>query len=347
MVQLRPGVLNKITDVAGILVGNAEDADVRTGVTVLQAPEGSLAAVDTRGGAPGTRETDALDATCLVDRIDAIVLSGGSVFGLAAADGAVARLAAEGRGYRLGPAIAPIVPAAILFDLANGGDKDWGDTPPYWRLGAHAFDKAAQHFQEGNAGAGYGAKAQALKGGLGSASVFDPMSGCTVGALFAVNPFGSTLLPGQGCFHAWYLEQDDELGGQPTPQPGDPNDPQIAGFPSDTTAGRNTTIGVVATDADLDKSECQRVAMMAHDGLARAIRPAHTPFDGDVVFAVATKTRALNEPRPAVVSRLGALAADTAARAIARGVYCAEALGDLPSYRDIWGHRLSSARRRG
>ena len=347
MVELRPGELNLITDVAGILVGNAEDPDVRTGVTAVRAPEGSLAAVDTRGGAPGTRETDALDATCLVDRIDAVVLSGGSVFGLAAADGAVARLAAEGRGYRLGPAIAPIVPAAILFDLANGGDKDWGDTSPYRALGARATGDAAREFAEGNAGAGYGAKAQALKGGLGSASVVDPVSGCTVGAVFAVNPFGSTLLPGQGSFHAWYLERENELGGQPPPEPTDPNDLQIAGLPGDGSPGRNTTIGVIATDADLDKSECLRLAMMAQDGLARAIRPAHTPFDGDVVFAISTRNRPIPDPRPVAITRLGALAADVTARAIARGVYCADALGNLPAYRDIWGHRLSSGRQNG
>ena len=347
MVQLRPGASNRITDVAGILIGNAEDRRVRTGVTVIRAPEGSLAAVDTRGGAPGTRETDALDATCLVDRVDAVVLSGGSVFGLAAADGAVAVLAGEGRGYRLGPAIAPIVPAAILFDLANGGDKDWGDPSPYRALGAQATRSAAPEFAEGNAGAGYGAKAQTLKGGLGSASVIDPISGCTVGALFAVNSFGSTLLPGQGSFHAWYLEQDGELGGQPTPEPVDPADLQTADLPGDASPGRNTTIGVIATDADLDKSECLRLAMMAQDGLARAIRPAHTPFDGDVVFAIATRNRPISDPRPMAIMRLGALAADVAARAIARGVYRAEALGHLPAYQDIWGHRLSSGRQGG
>ena len=341
MSQLRPGALNKITDVAGILVGNAEDVRVRTGTTVVRAPDGSVAAVDTRGGAPGTRETDALDPTCLVDRIDAVVLSGGSVFGLAAADGVVARLAAEGRGYRLGPAIAPIVPAAILFDLANDGDKDWGGAPPYRELGARAVEAAAQQFDEGNAGAGYGARAQGLKGGLGSASVVDPVTGCTVGAVFAVNSFGSTVLPGQASFHAWYLEQNGELGGQPVPLPADPGDLQIAGIPGEATPGRHTTIGVVACDAELDKSECLRVAVMAHDGLARAIRPAHTPFDGDVVFAVATRNRPLSGPRPMAVARLGALAADAAARAIARGVYCAETLGALPSYREIWGHRLS------
>ncbi|NNG04340.1 MAG: P1 family peptidase [Inquilinus sp.] len=338
MALFRPGPRNLITDVAGILVGNAHDARARTGTTVVLPDQRAVAAVDVRGGGPGTRETDALDPTALVDAIDAVVLSGGSAFGLAAADGAVAWLAARGRGYRLGPSVVPIVPAAILFDLQNGGDKGWGEEPPYRALAMAACAAAASDFPLGNQGAGFGAKAGSLKGGLGSASIQDPASGITLGAVLAANPVGSTVMPGQDALWAWALELDGELGGQP--QPTGPVPPTVDLPLPAAEPGTNTTIGVIATDADLSRAEARRIAMAAQDGIARAIRPAHTPFDGDTLFVLATGAVPLPEPRPLSVARLGALAADVVARAIARAVYEAETLGDWPSYRSRHGGSL-------
>lgn len=328
------GPRNLITDVASILVGNAEDERARTGVTVVLPEARAVAAVDVRGGAPGTRETDALAPAGLVQEIDALVLSGGSVYGLDAASAVTAWLGARGRGYTLRGAetVAPIVPAAILFDLANGGDKAWSEAPPYAALGRRAIEAAAREFRLGNAGAGRGARAGALKGGLGSASASTP-DGVTVGALAAVNSFGSVLVPGTRTFWAWPFERAGELGGQ-TPPAGPIGDLEL---PADTklgAAGRaNTTLGVVACDADLTRLEAERVALMAQDGLARAIRPVHTPFDGDIVYALATGKRALAEPRALSVLAIGALAADCLARAIARGVYEARAEGGSPAYR--------------
>ncbi|HET8727196.1 MAG TPA: P1 family peptidase [Alphaproteobacteria bacterium] len=337
--MIRPGRRNLITDVPGLAVGNAEDHGARTGVTVILPDRRVVAAVDVRGGAPGTRDTDALDAGCLIDEVDAIVLSGGSEFGLDAASGAVAWLGARGRGLPVGAVRVPIVPAAILFDLLNGGDKDWGEEPPYRRLGGEACAAAGTDFALGNAGAGLGAKAGALKGGLGSTSAIDPVTGATIGALVAANPVGAVVMPGQATFWAWALEQADELGGQPLPSgPVGPSDPEMstaldnAGVP-----GANTTIAVVATDAALTKAEARRIAIMAQDGFARAIRPAHTPFDGDTVFALATGGVPVDGDRPRALARLGAIAADTVARAVARGVFEAESLGDRPGYRAVHG----------
>jgi L-aminopeptidase/D-esterase-like protein len=318
-----PGPLNLITDVAGLRVGQAEDARLRSGVTVILADDRAVCACDVRGGAPGTRETDALAPENLVDEADAVVLAGGSVYGLAAADGVTAALGAAARGYRLATAagvpVSPIVPAAILYDLANAGDKAWGESPPYRELGLAAVRAAGARFELGTAGAGYGAMAGRLKGGLGSASVISA-DGYTVGALAAVNSFGSVIAPGGRGFWAAPYEIDGEFGGL--------GSGSLAAAPDDwglakgTPAGReNTTIACVATDAALTPAEAKRLAIMAQDGLARAIRPAHTPFDGDVVFALATDRRPLPERRLAMVARLGALAADCLARAIARGVY--------------------------
>lgn len=317
------GPTNLITDVAGLKVGQAEDARVRTGVTVVVVEGRATCACDVRGGAPGTRETDALAPETLVEDIDAVVLAGGSVYGLAAADGVAAALGAAGRGYRLAPGSlappAPIVPAAILFDLGNGGEKDWGETPPYQRLGREAARAAALDFRLGTAGAGYGATAGPLKGGLGSASAITD-DGFVVGAIAAVNSFGSVVASGGRTFWAAPFELDDEFGGLGAAG--------LVGRPGDwvasqaTPAGReNTTIACVAVDAALTPAEAKRIAIMAQDGLARAIRPAHAPFDGDVVFALATHIRRLPERRMAAIGRLGALAADCLARAVARGVY--------------------------
>jgi L-aminopeptidase/D-esterase-like protein len=329
---IAPGPRNLITDVAGIRVGNAEDLRVRTGVTVVLAEAPAVAAVDVRGGAPGTRETDALDPSSLVEAVDAVVLSGGSAFGLEAASAAMTWLSARGRGFPVGPARVPIVPAAILFDLLNGGDKSWGEAPPYAALGRVACAAAAASFALGNAGAGLGAKAGSLKGGLGSVSALAG-DGIAVGALVAVNARGETVMPGETCFWAWPFERQGELGGQRPPTRALPaeSDPLPASGPG---IGGNTTIGVVATNAVLTRAEARRVAIMAQDGFARAIRPVHTPFDGDTVFVLATGAQTLAQPRALALARLGAIAADCLARAVARGVYAAETLGEIKSYRD-------------
>jgi len=328
---MRPGPRNLITDVAGIRVGNSEDHDIRSGVTVILPDDPVTAAVDVRGGAPGTRETNALDPTCLVDAIHAIVLSGGSAFGLDAASAATDWLRQRGRGFRVGEAVIPIVPAAILFDLTNGGDKDWGDSQPYRRLAGQALDGAGEEFSLGNFGAGLGATAGPIKGGLGSASVIDD-DGLCVGAVVAVNPVGSVTLPGSPVFWAWPFEQNGEFGGL-----------GCAGAPEQIDmdysfkipAGSNTTLAVVATDMTLSKVQAGRVAIMAHDGFARAIRPVHTPLDGDTVFVISTGKRPLGDP-VADVARVGMLAADVVARAIARGVYEADSIGDIKSYRSLY-----------
>ncbi len=341
--MIRPGPRNLITDIDGILVGNAHDPAARTGTTVVLPERRVTAAVDVRGGAPGTRETDALDPTCLVDAIDAVVLSGGSVFGLDAAAGAVGWLAGQGRGFAVRETRVPIVPAAILFDLENGGDKGWGADPPYRALGAEACGAAGAAFDLGNQGAGFGAKAGALQGGLGSASAMDDETGLAVGALIAANPLGSAVMPGQDCLWAWMLELEDELGGQPVPTGPVPPAIDLPAPPFDEARpGANTVIGVVATTADLSRAEARRLAIAAQDGIARAVRPAHTPFDGDTLFALSTAAAALPEPRPAGLAALGAMAADAVARALARAVFAAETLGDTPGYRSVHGHALKA-----
>ena len=289
--------------------------------------------MDMRGGAPGTRESDSLDPVNRVDRVDAVVLAGGSVFGLDAAGAIVPWLAAQGRGLPVAGAVAPIVPAAILFDLNNGGDKGWGETPPYRRLGLAAAQAAASDFVLGNAGAGLGARAGRLKGGLGSASALSD-DGLQVGALVAANPVGSVVMPGSSTLWAWAWEQQDEMGGQRPPGAGVGTASEL---PPEGRIGGHTTIGVVATNARLDKAGARRIAIMAQDGLARAIRPVHTPFDGDTIYVLSTGTSTLADPEPLLLSRIGSLAADCVARAIGRAVWCAESLGDMPSYRSRYG----------
>jgi L-aminopeptidase/D-esterase-like protein len=344
----KPGPRNLITDVAGLRAGNAEDMRARTGVTVVVPAARAIAAVDVRGGAPGTRETDALEATCLVGAVDALVLAGGSVFGLDAAAGVVSTLSAQGRGFRLGtsPLALPVVPAAILFDLSNGGDKNWGDDPPYRALGKRALEAASEQFALGNAGAGLGARAGLYKGGLGSASVVTD-DGVTMGALVAVNAFGSPVLPGTAMLFAGLFEQNGEMGGQPWPPrkapvtPDWPPDTKLALLPK---PGANTTIGVVATDAQLTPAQAKRIAMMAHDGLARALRPVHTSLDGDTLFVLSTGARALSEPVPVALSRLGMLGADCVTRAVGRAIYEAESVSGIPSYRERFGDALARAK---
>ncbi|MGH6720008.1 MAG: P1 family peptidase, partial [Alphaproteobacteria bacterium] len=302
---VKPGPRNLITDVPGILVGNAEDLPARSGTTVVLAERACVAAVDVRGGAPGTRETDALDPICLVDRADAVVLSGGSAFGLDAAGGVTAWLAGRGRGFHVGSARVPIVPAAILFDLLNGGAKDWGATPPDRALGLAACDQAGVAFEQGNAGAGLGARAGALKGGLGSVSI-QADDGLVVGAVVAANPIGSPVMGDGPTLWAWALEQQGELGGQVPPVGPVPALAPLARIPL---AGGATTIGVVATNAAFTPAEARRVAIMAQDGIARAVRPAHTPFDGDTIFVLATGSWH-GAGGPELVARAGAAAAD-------------------------------------
>lgn len=340
--MIRVGPNNLLTDVAGIQVGNAEDVGARSGVTVILPDQPVGGSVDVRGGAPGTRDTEGGDPTCLVDKVDAIVLSGGSAFGLDAASGVTAWLAARRRGFQVGEAVVPIVPSAILFDLLSGGDKDWGETPPYHELGRLACDNAGEHFALGNAGAGLGATVghsppDQLSGGLGSASLVIDSDGrgrppVTVAALAVVNPVGSVLMPGSDVFWAWPFEQGSEFGNR-RPKPGRVNPAVDDRFPGEV-AG-NTTLVVVATDAQLTKAEAKRVAIMAHDGLARAVRPVHTPYDGDTVFVVTTGVHRL-DASVADLARIGSLAADCTARAIARGVYEAADLDNIPSYRSLY-----------
>ena len=322
-----PGKNNSLTDIAGLRVGQAADADVKTGVTVVLPDERAVCAVDVRGGGPGTRETDALAAHTLVDAVDAIVLSGGSSYGLASADGVAAALGARGRGFALmdlpGVPRSPVVPSAILYDLANGGNKAWGDQPPYRALGRAALDAVSETVEEGRAGAGFGAMAGAHPGGTGTASLVTD-SGYSVAALVCVNSFGSVTLPGEGdVYWAWPFEIEGEFGGG-RPPPGWSMPPQDWGAAKFNPGAReNTTIAVVATDAILTPAQAHRLAIMAQDGFARAIRPVHTPFDGDVVFALSTGREALPDAAELTLTELGAAAADTLARAIARGVHAA------------------------
>lgn len=319
---MRPGARNLITDVAGLQVGNAADARLKSGVTVLTGDAPFAAAVHVMGGAPGTRETDLLAPDKLVAQVDALVLSGGSAFGLAACDGVMAGLHAAGRGFAVGAARVPIVPGAIVFDLLNGGAKDWAQNP-YPALGRAAFDSARPDFALGSEGAGTGALTARLKGGLGSASVVLD-SGATLGALVVVNALGSATVGDGPHFWAAPWELSGEFGGLGLP----------AAFPAaDEPAPMKrlreaTTIAIVATDAALEKPALQRLATAAHDGLARALVPSHTPFDGDLVFAASTGARPLSDPAEAFL--LGHAAACVLARATARAIHAARpAPGDL------------------
>ena len=333
-----PGARNLITDVPGLKVGQAHDLAARTGVTVILPDARCVASVDVRGGGPGTRETDALAPENLVEAVDAIVLAGGSVYGLAAADGVTAWLGARGRGYGLvnrpGVPPSPVAPSAILYDVANGGDRSWGEDPPYRRLGREAVATAGLDFALGTAGAGYGAMAGALKGGTGSASIIAG-DGISVGAIVCVNSFGSVVAPGGRAFWASPYEVGGEFGGLGSASLGAaPDDWGLA--KADPLPRTNTTIACVATNVALTPAQARRVAIMAQDGLARAIRPVHAPFDGDVVFALSTASRTL-DGGDMMLARVGALAADVLARAVARGVYEATPYpgAATPCWRDL------------
>src|SRR6202162_5945219 len=326
---------NLITDIPGLRVGHAGDAKLGSGTTVVLFDAAVVAAIDVRGGGPGTRETALLDPAQTVEGIDAITLSGGSAFGLDAASGVQAFLRENGRGFVIGTAQVPIVPAAVLFDLLNGGDKDWGRFPPYRELGYAAAASTAGDFALGSVGSGTGAPTATYKGGIGSASAQTP-DGHIVGALAAVNAVGSVVVDRGPWFWAAPFEEDGEFGGRGFP----------AALPSSALALRtkgtpqeSTTLVVVATDATLNKAETKRLAIMAQSGLSRAIYPVHTPLDGDVVFAASTGRGPLGDSHLGLTS-LGAVAANVVARAIARGVFAATALplpGAMRSWQDEFG----------
>ncbi len=329
------GAKNLITDVAGLYVGHAQDDVIKTGVTVLTAERPFVAGVHIMGGAPGTRETELLSPERLVQEVDALVLAGGSAFGLDAASGVMDGLRAAGRGFAVGDQLVPIVPAAILFDLINGGDKAWGQNP-YAALGRAAFEAASPDFVLGTVGAGTGALTADLKGGLGSASV--TFGGITVGALVAVNALGRVTMGDGPQFWAAPFEMGAEFGGLGTGALGtgafDPSAcPLVKGHRDGA-----TTIAIVATDAILTQAQATRMATAAHDGMARAIYPAHTPMDGDLVFAAATGARALHDPLMDTL-HLGNAAALCLSRAIARAVYEATpaAHDPLPTWAEKFG----------
>jgi len=323
---------NLITDIPGLRVGHAGNAGLGSGSTAIVFDAAVVASVDVRGGGPGTRETALLDPAQTVEGIDAIVLSGGSAFGLDAASGVQAYMREQGRGFRIRDAVVPIIPGAIMFDLLNGGNKDWGRYPPYREFGYEAAKNAGSDCALGSVGAGLGATTVNLKGGVGSASA-QMRGGITVGALVVVNAVGTTVIGDGPHFWAAPFEQNGEFGGRGLPARFTDSDLAIRakGGPQE-----NTTIAVIATDAKLNKAQCNRLAVMAQDGFARAIYPVHTPLDGDVVFSAATGVKPLADPYYGL-AELGMVAANVMARAIARGIYEATALpfsGALPSWKD-------------
>ncbi len=330
---------NLITDVAGVKVGSAHDPKLASGVTALIFDAPAAASLAVSGGAPGLRDATLLEADMTVQQIDALVLSGGSAFGLDAMGGVQSALREQGRGFQVAGQLVPIVPGAILFDLANGGDKNFWGEPAYWRLGKQAAREAlnslALDFRLGSFGAGHGATLADLKGGLGSASALTEDGFC-VGALVAANAVGQATVGETPHFWAAPYERDGEFGG--------------LGWPAAIPEGalklkmkgaepRNTNIAIVATDAALTKPQARRVAVMAQDGLARALRPVHAAMDGDTVFAAAT-ARVTREVDAIALTRIGAAAADCLARAVARAVFEASSLpfpGALPGWREKFG----------
>lgn len=311
---------NTILEVGGLRIGQAHDARIKTGVTVILPDTPATCAADIRGGGPGTRETDTLQDGGLIEQVHAICLSGGSVYGLAAADGVCAWLGQQRIGYAPAPPpipVSPIVPSAILFDNANGGDKDWGMEPPFRALGIKACEAASTSLELGASGAGFGATAGLYPGGLGSAS--ETVNGVTVGAIIAANPVGSPYMPGTNCPWAWPYEINEEFGGQRPPEN------YVSQAAKDTkltflkSAGQSTVIGAVATNASLTQKQLKRLSIMAQDGIAMAVQPSHTPLDGDTVFALSTGDKVCESS--AALAELGAAAARCVARALMRGVY--------------------------
>ncbi|MBR0826814.1 P1 family peptidase [Bradyrhizobium manausense] len=329
---------NLLTDIAGVRVGHADDASLASGATAIVFDEPAVAAIDVRGGGPGTREDALLDLANTVERVDGIALSGGSAFGLETGGGITAWLAEQGRGFRVREALIPIVPGAILFDLLNGGNKAWGRFAPYRDLGYAAASTAGTDFALGSVGAGLGATTATFKGGLGSASAVTA-DGVKVAAIVAVNAVGSATVGEGPWFWAAPFEVNGEFGGRGLPDAftDDMLKMRIKGGPA-ASARENTTIGLVVTDAVLTKPQAKRLAMIAHTGFARAIYPVHAPNDGDVLFAAATGAKPI-EPLVGL-TELGTIAANVVARAIARGVYSATALpfaGAQPAWQDRFG----------
>lgn len=340
--------LNAITDVGGIRVGHHQRLDHdatmgagwASGVTVVLAPPGTVGAVDCRGGAPGTRETDLLDPANTVRYIDAVLLAGGSAYGLAAADGVMRWLEERDRGVAMGGGVVPIVPGAVIFDLPVGG---WGCRPTaeFGYLACEAAVEGEAAPAVGNVGAGVGARAGVLKGGVGTASTALPC-GVTVGAVVVANSAGDVADRATGL--PWMTDLVEEFGLRPPPAE------QIDAFAQLPTAASplenplNTVIGVVATDAALSPAACRRVAVAAQAGLARAVRPAHTPYDGDTIFAVATgavevppaaDSPASFSPEMRLAAEVGAAAADCVARAVLVGVFAADPVARIPTYRGL------------
>ncbi len=330
-----------ITDVGGILVGHQHRIDPDAtlgsgwacGSTVLIAPPGTVGGVDVRGGAPGSRETDLLDPANSVRYVDAVVLTGGSAYGLAVADGVMTWLEENGRGVAMDGGLVPIVPAAVIFDLPVGG---WSCRPTA-EFGYRAASSAGTDVAIGTVGAGVGARAGVLKGGVGTASVTLD-NGATVGALVAVNCAGNVVDPATGL--PWMTHLTKAFGLRP------PSPEQVEAFAEldRETGPLNTTIAIVATDAALSPAACRRMAIAAHDGLAHTIKPAHTPIDGDTVFALATGTvevapdpdiPASMSPETKLVAAIGAAAADVLGVAVLRGVLAAESIAGIPTYRDM------------
>ncbi|MDR3470134.1 MAG: P1 family peptidase [Devosia sp.] len=333
---MKPGPRNLITDVAGLRVGNAEDHLIKTGATVLLGDRPFIASVDVMGGAPGARETELLAPDKMVEGVDALFLSGGSAFGLDVGSGVMDGLRRMGRGFRVEQAIVPIVPGAILFDLINGGDKNWIDNP-YRLLGEQALAAAAETFALGTAGAGTGALTANLKGGLGSASIVLE-NGITVGALVAANPTGCVTVGDRPHFWAAPFEMEGEFGGLGTFAGPVPYADTTRTKRDGTRALANTTIAIVATDAILGKAQAKRLAVAAQDGIARGASPSHTPVDGDLIFAVSTGARPIGDAVRDPI-HIGHAAAVCVARAMARAVYLATPTpGDIaPTWREKWG----------
>ncbi len=342
---MQPGARNDLTDVPGIRVGQAEkvgDGWLSGTTVVVPPPDGAVAGVDVRGGGPGTRETDLLDPRNLVERVHAVVLTGGSALGLAAVDGVASRLLADGVGYGMGVPgeVVPIVPAAVLFDLGRGGR--W-DAHPNAELGAAAYDSATEGIAFGNHGAGTGARAGGLKGGIGSASLVLP-DGTTVAALVAVNAVGSCVDPLTG---EVYAARHCLPGDIPSLQRPDPAElaaahDLAASLEPTKRAVLATTLVVIATDATLTKAQCAKLSGGGHDGLARAINPVHTMFDGDTVFTLATGGR--REPDPLTFHLLFEAAGNCVTRSVARALLAAETTttewGTMRSYRDAFPSAL-------
>jgi len=327
------GKQNGLTDVQGLQVGHYSNSDALSGVTVVLCHQGAVAGVDVRGAAPGTRETDLLNPVNLVDKVQAVVLSGGSVYGLAAADGVVRWLSQKGWGFPLeNGEVAPIVPSAVLYDLGRGQDfippvkAEWGRCA----CQSASTDKLVN----GCVGAGVGALSGAIKGGQGSASIILE-TGVTVAALVVVNSLGSVVNPADGRLWERDSELNNEFGTQgqrcvklPSPSPSAP--------------AQNTTIGVVACDAMLNKAQACKIAQMAHDGLGRAIRPAHTMFDGDTLFCLATGVKPLpvvqgflDVAQAQAINEIGHAAAECLSRAIIHAILAAHSLGEMPAFRDL------------